>query len=41
MAVTAPVRMSVMSLASMMATGAPVFGSNRFSTASSDGRPRS
>jgi hypothetical protein len=41
MAVTAPVRMSVMSEASMIATGAPVCGSNRFSTASSDGRPRS
>ena len=40
-AVTAPVRMSVMSEASMIATGAPVFGSNRFSTASSDGSPTS
>jgi hypothetical protein len=40
-AVTAPVRMSVMSLASITAIGTPVAGSNRLSSASSDGRPTS
>jgi hypothetical protein len=41
LAVTAPVRMSVMSLASKTAIGTPVAGSNRLSSASSDGRPTS
>jgi len=39
-AVTAPVRMSVMPAASITATGMPLRGSNRLSSAISEGRPR-
>ncbi|MNY41314.1 hypothetical protein D3C86_1761200 [compost metagenome] len=38
-AVTAPVRMSVMAVASITASGTPLSGSNRFSSAISEGRP--
>jgi hypothetical protein len=39
-AVIAPVRMSVIAVASITASGMPVSGSNRFSSAISDGRSR-
>ena len=39
-AVTAPVRISVIAVASMRATGIPVRGSKRLRSAISEGRPR-